>query len=47
MEFSKLLSTDEVVKHNNPEDCWLVIDDQIWDVTDFAPQHPGGANRKS
>lgn len=24
-----------------------MIDDQVWDVTSFAPEHPGGANRTS
>jgi L-lactate dehydrogenase (cytochrome) len=44
MEFTKLISTQEIRKHHTPEDCWIVLDDQVWDVTTFAPQHPGGAN---
>jgi L-lactate dehydrogenase (cytochrome) len=44
MEFSKLVSTQDVRQHNSPEDCWIVIDDHVWDVTKFAPEHPGGAN---
>ncbi|KAF2483898.1 FMN-dependent dehydrogenase-domain-containing protein [Neohortaea acidophila] len=44
MEFTQLISTQEVARHNNPSDCWIVIDDQVWDVTAFAPEHPGGAN---
>lgn len=47
MEFSDLISTQDVAKHNTPSDCWIVIDDQVWDVTTFAPSHPGGVNRKS
>lgn len=46
MEFTQLISTQEVARHNNPSDCWIVIDDQVWDVTAFAPEHPGGANRE-
>lgn len=46
MEFSSLIPTEQIAKHNDPSDCWLVIDDQVWDVTGFAPEHPGGANRK-
>ncbi len=45
MEFTKTISTQEIRKHNTPEDCWIVIDDQVWDVTNFAPEHPGGSNR--
>lgn len=44
MEDSKLLSTSEISKHNSPEDCWLVIDDQVWDCTGFAGEHPGGSS---
>lgn len=38
----KLISAESVRKHNIPEDCWLVIDGQVWDFSDFAPEHPGG-----
>ncbi|TKA73506.1 hypothetical protein B0A55_05501 [Friedmanniomyces simplex] len=44
MEFSSLLPTHEMAKHNSPQDCWIVVDDEVWDVTAFAPQHPGGAS---
>jgi len=46
MEFTKTISAQEVSEHNTPANCWIVIDDQIWDVTSFAPEHPGGASRK-
>lgn len=41
---AQLVSTRTVLQHNRPEDCWIVIDNQVWDVTSFVPQHPGGAN---
>ncbi|KAI1360688.1 glycolate oxidase [Xylaria arbuscula] len=34
---------DEVAKHDTDKDCWVVINGKIWDVTDFLPEHPGGA----
>lgn len=40
----KLVSIGEVSKHNTEKDCWLAIDNEIWDLTEFAPQHPGGAS---
>ena len=46
MEFTKTIPTQQVSEHNSPEDCWIVIDDQVWDVTAFAPEHPGGASCK-
>ncbi|TVY41267.1 Cytochrome b2, mitochondrial [Lachnellula occidentalis] len=43
MTESKKLTATELSQHNKPDDCWIVIAGQIWDVTDFAPQHPGGS----
>lgn len=42
MEFSKLVSTQEIAQHNTPEDLWIVVGDEVWDVTNFSPEHPGG-----
>lgn len=39
----KLLSVQEVATHSNPGDCWLVIEGKVWNLTEFAPEHPGGA----
>ncbi|WVF66938.1 hypothetical protein IAT40_001681 [Kwoniella sp. CBS 6097] len=38
-----LIPYSEVNKHNTPEDCWVVIDGRIYDLTEFAQAHPGGA----
>ncbi|KAK4515890.1 uncharacterized protein ATC70_010848 [Mucor velutinosus] len=32
----------DVAKHNKPDDCWVVVNGQVLDVTDFLPDHPGG-----
>ncbi|PGH36334.1 L-lactate dehydrogenase (cytochrome) [[Emmonsia] crescens] len=32
----------EVSAHNAANDCWIVVDNQVWDVTDFLSEHPGG-----
>ena len=33
----------EVNKHTTKEDCWLVIDNMIYDITSFLNIHPGGS----
>ena len=43
MASSNAISVEEVSKHNAAEDCWLVIDNEIWDLTEFATEHPGGS----
>ncbi|KAF6812914.1 FMN-dependent dehydrogenase [Colletotrichum sojae] len=36
------LTPDEIAKHNRLDDLWLVIDDSVYDFTDFVREHPGG-----
>ncbi|KAJ5914536.1 hypothetical protein N7504_003419 [Penicillium tannophilum] len=44
MADQRLVSVKEVSGHQSPEDCWIVVDNQVWDVTDFLDEHPGGSN---
>ena len=37
------ITTSELSQHNSPRDAWILIDETVWDVTDFADKHPGGA----
>lgn len=39
----KLISQAELEKHNQPEDCWIALHGNVYDVTKFLPEHPGGA----
>ncbi|KAJ5608234.1 hypothetical protein N7537_004853 [Penicillium hordei] len=43
MTNQKLLSAQQISEHKTPEDCWVVVDKQVWDVTDFLEEHPGGS----
>ncbi|TDZ32677.1 Cytochrome b2 [Colletotrichum spinosum] len=38
-----VLSGTEVAKNNTKDSCWVVIHGQVWNVTDFLDEHPGGA----
>ncbi|OMO93509.1 hypothetical protein CCACVL1_06461 [Corchorus capsularis] len=32
----------EVSQHNTKEDCWIVVDGKVYDVTSYLDEHPGG-----
>ncbi|EXJ62973.1 L-lactate dehydrogenase (cytochrome) [Cladophialophora yegresii CBS 114405] len=36
------ISVADISSHNKDTDCWIVVDGQVWDITKFAPEHPGG-----
>ncbi|GMM42689.1 L-lactate dehydrogenase (cytochrome) [Hanseniaspora uvarum] len=36
------ISLEEFVKHSKPEDCWVIINGIVYDLTNFISQHPGG-----
>ncbi|GAQ80652.1 hypothetical protein KFL_000590040 [Klebsormidium nitens] len=33
---------DEVAKHVDRGDCWIIVDDKVYDVTPYVEEHPGG-----
>ncbi len=37
----KSYSMDEISKHATREDCWLLIESNVYDVTKFIPMHKG------
>jgi len=39
----KIVTREELGKHNTPEDCWVQINDMVFDFTDFAEDHPAGS----
>ncbi|XP_065006601.1 cytochrome b5-like [Musa acuminata AAA Group] len=38
----KFYTLAEVLTHNSPKDCWLIINGKVFDVTKFLEDHPGG-----
>lgn len=42
----KLYTMEDVASRKTPEEMWLVIDNEVYDVTEFHREHPGGAKSK-
>lgn len=40
---AKEFTVEEVEKHTSPESCWVILYGNVYDVTDFLSEHPGGA----
>ena len=38
-----VLTRSEVAKHTTINNCWVIINDNVYDVTEFLKKHPGGA----
>jgi cytochrome b involved in lipid metabolism len=34
-----------VAEHNTSSDCWLVVNNNIYNITDYIPVHPGGPDK--
>ncbi len=41
-ESTKTYTTEQVAQHSVKDDCWLILDNGVYDVTAFIPRHPGG-----
>ena len=32
----------EVIQHNTKADCWIIVCNNVYDITAFVAKHPGG-----
>ncbi|VDD82960.1 unnamed protein product [Mesocestoides corti] len=39
---TRVIRMEEVKQHNKDKDCWIVIHDNVYDVSQFLEEHPGG-----
>jgi cytochrome b involved in lipid metabolism len=37
-------TSEQVLMHNQPDDCWMIITGKVYDVSEFVNVHPGGRN---
>lgn len=35
-------TASEVTEHNTADDCWTIINSNVYDLTAYIPRHPGG-----
>ena len=38
------LNMVEIAKHNNQNDCWMLISGKVYDITNYFGSHPGGSS---
>jgi L-lactate dehydrogenase (cytochrome) len=39
---ARKVAASEILQHNRRDDVWIVVDGEVYDMTEFAPEHPGG-----
>merc|ERR1712113_1160764 len=42
LAFAMSVNASEIAQHASESDCWVIIGDDVYDVTKFLPDHPGG-----
>lgn len=41
---SKTFSQSDVSAHKKPNDLWVIVDEDVYDLTKFQTEHPGEPN---
>jgi len=44
---SKRFSTADVASHKTASDLWIIVDEDVYDLTNFQEEHPGGKKSMS
>jgi cytochrome b involved in lipid metabolism len=44
---SKTFSTADVASHNSASDLYIIVDEDVYDLTKFQDEHPGGKKSMS
>jgi cytochrome b involved in lipid metabolism len=38
----KSYTASDVAAHSTQSDCWTIVNNNVYDITAYVPQHPGG-----
>ncbi|MDO8507306.1 MAG: cytochrome b5 domain-containing protein [bacterium] len=41
---AQTLTLVEISKHNSQSDCWMIIDNKVYNLTSYCMMHPGGGS---
>jgi len=44
---SQRFSTADVASHNKADNLWIIVDEDVYDLTKFQDEHPGGKKSKN
>lgn len=39
---AQVFTLEEVAKHNTEGDCWTVVNNKVYNITEYIPSHPAG-----
>lgn len=42
VDVQKSYTLTEIASHNSEKDCWMAIEQKVYNVTEFVSSHPGG-----
>ena len=42
---SKTITLSQVSQHATSDNCWLIVSDKVYNVTDYISTHPGGPDK--
>ena len=44
---SQTLKAADVAAHNKANDLWVIVDEDVYDLTEFQEEHPGGKKSRN
>jgi L-lactate dehydrogenase (cytochrome) len=42
----EVLRKEDIAPHSDSNDCWIIVNGKVWDVTQYLVNHPGGTDGK-